>query len=578
MSSAGRLGPEQRGAALDRLADEPFDIVVIGGGVTGFGCALDAATRGLSVALIEQRDIASGTSSRSSKLIHGGLRYLERFDFKLVREALIERGLLLTKLAPHLVKPVSFLYPLRHRVWERAYVGSGVMLYDLLAAQGTNPLPVHRHLSHRGMLEIMPAIDGDRFVGALQYWDAEADDARFTLAVARSAAAHGAVIAPSVRATGFLQRGGHRVEGVEAVDLESGRELTIRARAVINATGVWSDLVETFAGERTRNVTASKGIHLVVPRDRIDSETGLITKTERSVLFIIPFGGHWLIGTTDTPWDLGLAHPAASRTDIDYLLGHANTVLADPLDHEDVTGVYAGLRPLVTGDAESTAKLSREHAITHPAPGLVTIAGGKWTTYRVMAADTVNTVAESFANPIPESRTEEVPLHGSAGYHHLWEARRRIAADSGLPLHQIERLLGRYGSDVDDLLALIEEQPELGRPLPGAENYLAAEVQYAATHEAALHLSDVLTRRTRISIEVPDRGLTAAEASAEILAPVLGWDDAATERELAHYRARVAAERESQTMPDDNTADSARLGAPDVRTRGYHADVPPLVG
>lgn len=441
MSSTARLGPEQRRAALDRLADERFDIVVIGAGVTGAGCALDAATRGLSVALIEQRDIASGTSSRSSKLIHGGLRYLERFDFKLVREALIERGLLLSRLAPHLVKPVSFIYPLRHRMWERLYVGAGVTLYDLLAARGENPLPHHRHLSHRAMLDTFPSIDADRFVGAVQYWDAEADDARFTLALARTAAANGAVVAPSVRAVGFMRRGGHRVNGVEAVDLESGRELTIRGRTIINATGVWTDQVEALVGERTRNVDASKGIHLVVPRDRIDSSTGLITKTERSVLFIIPFGQHWLIGTTDTPWELDKAHPAASRSDIDYLLGHANTVLADPLDHDDVTGVYAGLRPLVTGDAESTAKLSREHAIRHPAPGLVSIAGGKWTTYRVMAEDTVNIATDGLATPVPESCTDLVPLQGSTGYHSLWGGasasrrrfRPRAAADRTAP-------------------------------------------------------------------------------------------------------------------------------------------------
>ena len=569
---AVKLSPEQRSAALDRMADERFDVVVIGAGVTGVGCALDAASRGLSVAVLEQRDIASGTSSRSSKLIHGGLRYLERLDYKLVREALIERGRLLSDLAPHLVKPVSFLYPLRHRIWERAYVGTGVMLYDLLAAQGDNPLPRHRHLSHRTMLEVFPAIDADRFVGALQYWDAEADDARFTLAVARTALAYGAAIAPSLRAVGFFRQGGHRVEGVEAIDLESGRELTIRSRAVINATGVWTDQVESLVGDRGRNVTASKGIHLVVPRNRIDSTCGLITKTERSVLFIIPFGGHWLIGTTDTPWDLDLAHPAASRSDIDYLLGHANAVLADPLDHDDVTGVYAGLRPLVTGDAASTAKLSREHAITHPAPGLVTIAGGKWTTYRVMAEDTVDTVASGFAAAVPSSSTATIPLQGSAGYQQMWEARRRVAADSGLSVPQIERLLGRYGSDVADLLELVRERPELGSPLRGAEQYLAVEVHYAASHEGALHLSDVLTRRTRISIEVPDRGLQAAEASVELLAPILGWDDAAVKRELAHYRARVAAERESQTMPDDHTADAARLGAPDVRTLGNPVD------
>ncbi len=565
MDDPSRLGPEQRRRALDRLADEPFDVVIVGGGITGAGCALDAASRGLRVALLEQRDLASGTSSRSSKLIHGGLRYLEQLDLHLVREALHERGLLL-RLAPHLVHPVPFVYPFRHRVWERAYVGAGVLLYDTLAAFGGNPLPRHRHLGRRGLLEEFAALAADRFAGGVRYFDAGTDDARFTLAVARTAASLGATIATSVRVTGFVRPEGRRIGGVAATDLESGRNLTVRSRVVISAAGVWTDAVERLAGDPRQDVTASKGIHLVVPRDRIPARSGLITRTEKSVLFVIPFGAYWLIGTTDTPWDLGLAHPAASRSDITYLLDHVNALLADPLTEEDVVGVYAGLRPLVRGDAASTVKLSREHVVARHAPGLVTIAGGKFTTYRVMAADAVDEAADDLAGRTPRSATATIPLLGAAGYGSRVAHTDRIAAESGLPTAQVRRLLDRYGDRIDDLLATIGEDPALAEPLPGGAGELGVEIRYAASHEGALHLDDVLTRRTRISIEVPDRGLAAAEPAAAIMAKVLGWDPATVARELEHYRARVAAERESNAMPDDRTADAARMGAPDVRT------------
>ncbi|RPI22075.1 MAG: FAD-dependent oxidoreductase, partial [Actinobacteria bacterium] len=347
-----------------------------------------------------------------------------------------------------------------------------------------------------------------------------------------------------------------RVAGVLAHDMETGRIIEVRGRVVVNAAGVWSDDIESLAGERSPQVTASKGIHVVVPRDRIRADAGLITKTEKSVLFVIPFHDHWLIGTTDTPWTLGKAHPAASRADIEYLLGHLNSLLREPLGPGDITGVFAGLRPLVTGEAESTAKLSREHSITRPAPGLVSIAGGKYTTYRVMAEDVVNEATSHFAEPPPPTRTRDIPLHGAIG----WQQ-----SGSGPHAGHLRR---RHGSDTAHIEALIAEEPVLGEPVVPDAPYLRAEVVWAATHEAALHLDDVLTRRTRISIEVPDRGIAAAPVVADLMAPVLGWDPATVARELEHYRARVAAERDSQEMPDDRTADAARMGAPDVRTAG----------
>jgi glycerol-3-phosphate dehydrogenase len=565
-----QLGPEQRREALARMSSEVFDVVVIGGGVTGAGAALDAATRGLSVALVEARDYSAGTSSRSSKLIHGGLRYLEQRNFALVREALHERSLLLRRLAPHLVRPVPFLFPLSHR-WERPYIGAGILLYDTLAG-GQRAVPRHRHLTHRGALRLAPALRPDALTGAIQYYDAQVDDARHTMTVARTAAAYGAAVTNSARVTGFL-REGERVTGVEVRDLESGNDIAVRAKHVINATGVWTDDIQEMIGGRGRfQVRASKGIHLVVPRDRIHADTGIILRTEKSVLFMIPWGRHWIIGTTDTDWKLDKAHPAASRVDIDYLLGHINAVLTTPVTQEDVEGVYAGLRPLLAGESEASSKLSREHRVAEPVAGLTVIAGGKYTTYRVMGKDAVDAATHSL-DGVPPSCTEEIPLLGAEGYHAKVNTRERIAERTGVHLARIEHLLGRYGSLIDELLDLVAKEPQLGQPIEGAEDYLQVEARYAASHEGALHLDDILTRRTRISIETWDRGVAAAAPVARLVAPILGWSDNDIDREIKHYQLRVAAERESQKQQDDHTADAARLGAPDVRV-GAHMDAP----
>jgi glycerol-3-phosphate dehydrogenase len=426
----GRLGPAERSAALAVMAGEAFDVVIVGGGVVGAGAALDAATRGLSVALLEARDWASGTSSRSSKLVHGGLRYLEMLDFALVREALHERGLILTRLAPHLVRPVPFLYPLKHHVWERPYVAAGVTVYDILARTSGSAagLPFHRHLTRKQALRAVPSLRSDALVGAVQYFDAQVDDARHTMTIVRTAAAYGAQVASRARVIGFL-REGERVVGVRVRDLEHGAEFEVQAQQVINATGVWTDETQAMVGERGQfKVRASKGIHLVVPRDRILSTTGMILRTATSVLFVIPWGRHWIVGTTDTDWQLDKAHPAASSRDIDYLLGQVNTVLSTPLTREDVEGVYAGLRPLLAGESEQTSKLSREHVVAHPTPGLVVVAGGKYTTYRVMAKDAVDEAVRAMDFRVAPSCTDEVPLVGAAGWKAAWNGRARMAA------------------------------------------------------------------------------------------------------------------------------------------------------
>ena len=569
MPDTSALSPQARIDALGAMTTEELDVLVVGGGVVGAGVALDAVTRGLSTGLVEQRDLASGTSSRSSKLIHGGLRYLEMLDFGLVKEALQERGLLLTRLAPHLVRPVPFLYPLTHRFWERPYVGSGLALYDGMAMLSKYDMgvPRHKHLSRRGVARIAPDFAPESIAGAIRYYDCQVDDARLVLTIARTAAGHGAHVATRVKVIGFL-REGERVVGVRARDLENGTDLEIRARVVVNAAGVWTDdLQEMVGGRGSLHVQASKGIHLVVPRDRIRSEAGFIVRTEKSVLFVIPWGRHWIIGTTDTPWDLDKAHPAASRADIDYILKNVNAILREPLDHEDVEGVYAGLRPLLSGESEPTSKISREHTVVTPVSGLVMIAGGKLTTYRVMAVDAVDAAGHSLkatGTAIRDSITDRVPLVGADGYETRSNQRVALARRAGLHVARIDHLLGRYGSRVDDLLALIDARPDLARPLEGADDHLEAEIVYAVTHEGARHLDDVLTRRTRISIETFDRGTRAATDVARLMGAELGWDEARLADEVDHYLRRVEAERQSQLAMTDQEADEARVKAPDI--------------
>jgi glycerol-3-phosphate dehydrogenase len=475
---------------------------------------------------------------------------------------------MLEVLCPHLVTPVPFLVPLKHHFWERAYIGIGTFLYDTLG--GRRALPKHRHLSRKAALKRFPALRQDALAGAIEYYDAQVDDARHTMTLARTAASHGAAMATSVRALELLQEG-ERVVGARVRCLESGTTIDVRARRVLNATGVWTDSVQSMAGPSEISVRASKGIHLVVPRDRIEGEGGLILRTTTSVLFVIPWKSHWIIGTTDTDWNLDFSHPAASRLDIDYLLQTVNAVLAQPLQRADIEGVYAGLRPLLYGESDATSKLTREHAVSRDQPGLITVAGGKYTTYRVMAKDAVDAVVQGLGRSVPESCTEHVPLTGADGFAGAWNRREEIAQEKGLATSQVERLLRRYGTDIDELMALTDRRPELAQPLEGAPDYLAVEALYATSHEGALHLDDVLTRRTRISIETFDRGVDAAPSVARLMREVLDWNDAAFAREVEHYTARVAAERDSQEQPDDRTADAARVGAEDVRMDGAGA-------
>ena len=464
------------------------------------------------------------------------------------------------------------MIPLTRRFWQRIYYGAGVLLYDLLARTGNNPLPRHRHLGRKAALKLAPGLKRSSLVGAIIYQDAQIDDARHTLAIARTASEHGAAVVTSTRVTGLLVEdfdGTETVVGTKLRDLETGTDYECRATKVINATGVWLDDIHDMAAPSSLAVRAAKGVHLVVRGDCIDSDCGIVLRTARSVLFLIPWGEHWLIGTTDTEWSLDRAHPAASSADIDYILDHANEALERPLTKNDILGVYVGLRPLLDtsfDDAavEDTAELSREHAVAEPIPGLVSIAGGKYTTYRVMAADAVDAAVEGLRGYVPPSSTHEVVLLGSGDWQHWSQQADALADDSSLGLEVIERLLWRHGNRIVDLLEIVRLDPALATPLPGG-HYIAAEVVYAARHEGALHLDDVLARRLRISIEDAQRGNLAASSAASLMAAELGWSDQRRSSEVRHWYERVEAERAANAAPDDSTADSIRRRAADTR-------------
>jgi glycerol-3-phosphate dehydrogenase len=530
-----QLGPDQRDSAISQLGTEQFDILVIGGGVNGVGAALDAASRGLKVALIEAQDIAAGTSSRSSKLIHGGLRYLEQYDFKLVREALHERELMVSTLCPHLVKPVGFLFPLTEKLKERTYVGAGLALYDALRGF-QRALPWHKHLSQKQINEIAPSLRRDIVTGAIKYFDAQVDDARHTMAVARTAARHGALIATQVSAESLI-REGKRVVGVNALDLASGKKIAIKAGVTIMCAGVWSDqLHERFELTPGYHVTMSKGAHIVVPGSAIKSDAGIILKTPVSVLFIIPWGDKWIVGTTDTPYEGDRAEPFATREDVQYILDQANRVLEPKLKAEEIIGVYAGLRPLVANNkSATTTKLSREHTVDRPAAGFVSIAGGKYTTYRVMGKDVVDRAVIELRKLTQNSVTEKLPLVGADGYFALEQQKERIAQESGLDVETVTHLLNRHGSLISEILELIEEQPKLATKLDADLPYIKAEIVYAASYEGARSVDDVISRRTRLSFEAVNHGVHLADEVAALMSPVLGWSAKERKASIAQY-------------------------------------------
>lgn len=545
MSAA--LSPARRAEDLRTAAAQTHDVVVVGAGVTGAGVALDAAARGLSVVLVEAGDLAGGTSSRSGKTVHGGLRYLEQMNVALVAGALRERDLMIRRTAPHLVTAEPFLYPLTHRL-ERSYVGAGIALYDAMAAVGRRGggggVPYHRHLTRRAALQEAPGLSGQAITGAIRYHDGRMDDARHTLAVARTAATHGALVLSRTPVVDLLGSGG-QVAGVVVEDATSGDRHELRARVVVNAAGVWAAKVQALAGAPTFAVRPAKGVHLLFAADAFDSSTGILARAEDSVVICRRWFGHWLLGTTDTAYEGDLARPTAERADVDYLLRNVNRYLRRPLLREQALGAFAGLRPLlvpVGGDAATTSALSRDHSVIESPAGLVTVVGGKYTTYRQMAADAVEACVPSLG-PLPPTPTADLPLVGAAGWVAVRQRVDVLARTYGVEPGDVRRMLGRYGDEVPDVLEPVRRDASLGKPLPGASGYLAAEHLFAVTHEQAMSLADVLTRRTHVAIEERDGGAAVAADVAALVAPVLGWDADRQAREVAEHLASVEADR-----------------------------------
>ena len=493
------------------------------------GALLDAASRGLRVALVEQDDIASGTSSRSSRLIHGGLRYLQQFHVGLVREALDERARLL-RLAPHLVRLEEFLFPLYGpRIVTRAFYSAGMTMYDVLGSAKSGGR--HRQLSTASTLEYAPDLRRSGLRGGLVYHDAMEDDARFALAVARTAVEHaaGAAVAVTrVRATAPI-RDGERVAGAVLQDVVTGATFDAQASAVLDATGVWGSMPDRPFGAGSFSVLPSLGSHLVVPRERIPARGGMTLRIPGRVAFLVPWPRHWLIGTTDKPYHGPVDRPAASAEDVDEILGTVNGALDIELSRDDVVGTYAGLRPLIApSDASTTVKVSREHRVSAEGEGLVRVSGGKYTTYRLMARDAVDAVLGPEARRRPSS-TAELPIIGAAARSDLDALAARLAATGAVSPEVATSLVDRHGTAAEQVLA------GGATPLVDGFPFLEAEVAWAAEHELALSLEDVLVRRIRLAPELRDRAASIAPCVAAILAPILGWDPARQASEASAY-------------------------------------------
>ena len=523
--SAAPLEDRQRDLAA--LVDRPLDVLVVGGGIVGSGAALDAATRGLRVGLVERDDIAVGTSSRSSRLIHGGLRYLEQYRFGLVREALKERSRIL-HLAPHLVTIEPLLFPLFGLpVATRAFYQAGMTLYDVLGARRDGGW--HRHLSVPELLAHAPAVRRAGLRGGLMFHDGVEDDARYALAVARSAQEDGATIVTRAGAEDLVEAGG-RVVGARICDVLTGQTHEVRSRVVVDATGVWgADPASPLAGGSTR-LLPSRGAHLVVPRARIQSDVGLTIRVPGKVVFLVPWPHFWLVGTTDAPYDGPIDRPTAGTDEVDELLAAVNHVLEVGLTRSDVVGTYAGLRPLIAPSDGSTITASREHRVVVERNGLVRVSGGKYTTYRLMAEQTIDAalgVLDERAVDRP-SRTTTRRLLGAADRPDLDRIAASLSASTGESAVSLEpamaaRLVARHGTQAPEVVELGREMGLLDRLVEG-EDHLDAEVAWAARHELALSIDDVLARRMRLVQELPDRGASIAPRVAAIMGAELGWD------------------------------------------------------
>ena len=538
MSRLATPGPlEGRRRDLETLGREEWDLVVVGGGIVGAGVLLDATSRGLRAVLVEQEDIASGTSSKSSRLIHGGLRYLEQFHFGLVREALSERSRLM-RLAPHLVRPEKFLFPVYGLpAIHRLFYGSGMILYDLLGS--ARDVGRSRHLAAGATLELAPDLRRDGLRGGILYHDAVDDDARYTVAVVRTALSRGALALTRVQAISVQEEGGS-LAGLRVRDALSGDELPVRTRRIVDATGVWAARADRAFAGTPATLVPSRGSHLIVRRDRLPLRHGLTIRVPGKVVFIIPWNAYWLIGTTDHP-DAGIPeHVAATPAEVDELLAAVNGTLHVDLARGDLVGTYAGFRPLVgTARRGSTVTVSREHRVQVDRPGLVRVSGGKYTTYRVMAADAVDAALGQEAKRRP-STTDDLPIIGGSDSATLTALAASLSA-AGLDAPAAERLVARHGTQAADVVELGKATETLRRIGPGIDQ-LEAEVVWAVRRELALGLDDMLARRTRLAQELPDRGASIVERVSALIATELGWDEPQRSAEVERYLASARAE------------------------------------
>jgi glycerol-3-phosphate dehydrogenase len=545
-----------RAEGLRRLADDPFDVLVVGGGITGVGAALDAASRGLRTALIERDDFASGTSSKSSKLAHGGLRYLQQGEIRLVYEALAERQRLRHN-APHLVKLLPFLLPVFsgsggviNKKLARA-LGLSMWMYDLTG--GARIGKFHERLSPEEALAHMPTLPADKIASSYLYYDATVDDARLSLTVARTAAIEfGAVAVNGAALVGIAKDAEGKVRG--ATVRADGHDIEVRCSAIVNAAGVWSDEVRTLdEGRDPDSIRPAKGIHITVPWDKVRNDIAVVVPVpkDKRAVFVVPWGDLTYIGTTDTDYDGPNEDPPVTREDVDYLLGAMKfTGITD----RDVVGTWAGLRPLVkSASSGRTADLSRRHAVVASPSGVISVTGGKLTTYREMAADTIDEVVEVLGTRVSGiargSRTKKLRLRGAEGYDALSEA------TDAATVH----LANRYGGEARTVLALADGDPSLREPLVPGLPYLRAEAVYAVRHEMARSVDDVLTRRTRARLLARDATARAAADVGALIGPLLGLSDAEVDAQVADYRRSIELERSTAELPE--TALDASLGA-----------------
>jgi glycerol-3-phosphate dehydrogenase len=549
--------PFARDRALARLASESFDVLVIGGGITGAGVALDAASRGLKTALVERDDFASGTSSKSSKLIHGGLRYLQQHEYRLVYENLAERQRLLDN-APHLVAPLPFLIPLFgkpgvvNKSVARVY-RTALWLYDLTG--GVRIGRRHEKVTREQALAHMPTLRADRLAAGFLYWDARSDDSRLTLTVLRTAVlGHGATAVNHTPVTGLVTDATGRVRGA-TVTPAGGEPFDVRASVVINAAGVWSDEVRTLDEHHDpHSIRPAKGIHITVPEEAFPCDIAAVipVREDKRSIFVVSWGDQVYLGTTDTAWDGPLDDPSCTPEDVDYILGAANAVSTRQLTRADITGIWSGLRPLLAPEqkgasSERTADLSRRHTVRTSDSGMVSVTGGKLTTYRKMAEDTVDVAVGVLGRRGLRCRTKNLRLLGAPPGGRVTPraggAGANVRSDPAHPeASRATHLAGRFGTEVPAVLAMAEGRPELLEPLVEGLPYLTVEALWAVRREMAGTVADVLDRRTQSAYRDARATAAAATKVAALIGPELGWDDERRRTEADAYAARLRAD------------------------------------